>query len=190
MLSEFLGGFTSQGPNLTGFGGAQREPVSLLRLKELRSPPAMNLRGIVQRLIGVAEPHVLPSFTKHHDPDLGDFTLDQVTASWFVHREVDAGRIMIRGRSLAPTPDQKLLIEKFSPLLPSLTEASAAMLLPPHESPTHDIPRQLVLRELRFESSGVAELFFDPEIDVDGYTLWPMATCSLEGELQSTDWTT
>ena len=133
---------------------------------------------------------VIPTYTKSIDPDLGEFTRDGISSSWFIYRWMQGGQIMIRGRSLAPTTEQKSLIDHFMPLLVSLTETSLAMLRPPDDYPEHPVPSRLELRELRFESAGVVELFFDPEIDIDGYTLWPMATCSLDGRLLATEWIT
>ena len=150
----------------------------------------MNLRGVVQRVFGIKKPLPLQHFTKYIDADLGEFTFCRISSSWFIHQHGDAGNILIRGRSEAPTEEQKALIHHFMPLLPSLTEASLVMLRPPYDFPGQHIPTHLILRELRFESTGVVELFFEPEIDIDGYTLWPMATCSHAGSLLSTDWTT
>lgn len=149
----------------------------------------MSLRGLVQRVFRL-DSVAMPTFTKDTDPDFGEFTRDGITSSWFIHRQTEGARIMIRGRSQAPTPEQKRLIDHFMPLLEPLTESSLAILRPPHDFPDHPIPSRLELRELRFESTGVAELFFDPQIEIDGYTLWPMATCSLDGRLLSTEWTT
>lgn len=119
--------------------------------------------------------------------DLGGFRCYEITSSWWVNVKVDNEEIMISGSSEAPTEEQKRLIDRFVPLLGSLAASSAIMLQSIGGAPD-DIPRQLVLGELRLESSGLVQLLFDLEVEMDNERVWPMATCSPEGKLLSIEW--
>ncbi len=100
-----------------------------------------------------------------------------------------AGEVQICGRSERPTEEQKRLLALFLPLLPALTKESLQRLDPPQGFWKSDLPGELVLSEVRFESSGDVELFFDPSLEVEGHDAYPMATCSAVGQLQSVCWT-
>lgn len=128
--------------------------------------------------------------TKHSDADIGEHTFYSGTGLWTAIRSLQDSEFQICGRSAEPTEEQKKLLEVFLPKLASLTEAAHAMLPPPSDSPQHALPDRLILREVRFESTGMTELFFDPELEWDGYSVWPMASCSPDGQLISVEWTT
>lgn len=103
---------------------------------------------------------------------------------------MDGTTFQICGRSSSPSPEQKRLLGVFLPRLGILTGTAVSMLRPPDDSSSYILPDTLVLRELRLESTGDVQLFFDPELEVDGYAVWPMASCSPDATLLSVDWTT
>lgn len=111
------------------------------------------------------------------------------TNMWRHRLPFGSGEIDICGCSERPTEEQKRLLALFLPLLPALTKESLQRLSPPEGFWESDLPEKLLLYEVRFESSGDVELFFEPGLEIDGYDACPMATCSAAGELQSVCWT-
>ncbi|WP_050025257.1 hypothetical protein [Verrucomicrobium sp. BvORR034] len=150
----------------------------------------MSLRSFIQHVFRIQSGYVPPTMTTHSDADIGEYTYYSGTGLWTAIRRLQGREIQICGRSAAPTEEQKKLLDVFFPKLVSLTGSALAMLTPPNGSPRHPLPNRLILREVRFESTGVVELFFDPELDWDGYSIWPMASCSPEAHLLSVEWTT
>lgn len=112
------------------------------------------------------------------------------TDSMWRHRlPFGAGEVQICGLSERPTEEQKRLLALFLPLLPALTKEALQRLSPPEGFFKSDLPEELELYEMRFESSGDVELFFEPSLEIDGYDACPMATCSAAGQLLSVCWT-
>ena len=108
---------------------------------------------------------------------------------WRQRLQFEEGEIQICGRSEHPTEEQKRLLALFLPLLPSLTKESLQKLEPPQGIERSCLPKALDLYEVRFESTGDVELFFEPSLEVEGYDACPMATCSADGNLLSVCWT-
>ena len=129
-----------------------------------------------------------PRITQHHDVDIGKYHYCLASESWFYHLQMEFGDLVVRGRSTQPTPEQKRLIEHFLPLLASLKAEVQLALEPPKGFEASEVPQELVLRELRFESTGGVELFFDPGLRIDGYEMTPVGTFSADGRLLSAAW--
>ncbi|MFN9114166.1 MAG: hypothetical protein ACK5XN_29215 [Bacteroidota bacterium] len=130
-------------------------------------------------------------FLVGEDPTLGAFQYCTLTQSWTSNICDESGeKLMIRGRSRAPTEQQKGLLAFFRPMLPTLTADTHFRLDLPPELPRAILPDSLVLREVRFESNGEVELFFDPPLSDGAFCAWPMAVCSPCGEINRVEWTT
>lgn len=149
----------------------------------------MNFRKLAVWLRKSCCSYPVPPIIQHRDMNLGIYKYSPSVNLWTHRLPFQSGELQICGRSEHPTDEQKRLLELFLPLLPSLTKEALTKLEPPEGFWRSNLPKKLELYEVRFESSGDVELFFEPSLEVDGYDACPMATCSADGQLLSVCWT-
>lgn len=115
------------------------------------------------------------------DAVFGECQYDRVSNSWTSHTTAfGGGTILVRGRGHVPTVDQIMLWRQLPDRMPQLVLNAREGLL---RLSTDDLRAESSdimnarLEEVRFESGGILQLFFDLEVfDSSGCARYPMVT--------------
>lgn len=130
-----------------------------------------------------------PSLAYEHHPDLGEYVYSPSIDLWTNRRVTSEGHeILLAGRSRRPSEEQVGLWGSIEDRLEDLVaEAVAGIQAPPGMPRRSRFSREdLSLREVRMESGGVVEFFFDTPLG-DKLDMWPMAAF-LDLDLQGCEW--
>jgi hypothetical protein len=130
-----------------------------------------------------------PALVYEQHPDLGEYVYSPSIDLWTNRRVTSEGQeILLAGRSRRPSEEQVRLWGPIEDRLEDLVaKAVAAIQAPPGMPRRSRFSREdLLLREVRMESGGLVEFFFDTPLG-DELDIWPMATF-LGLDLQGCEW--